>query len=72
MQTLDEMIGRRDAVAAAKGDVEKLYDALQELEATFTRLTGLDAVRNQIRTYAARTLVYEDCRRDVKMEIGPG
>ena len=66
------MIGRRDAVAAAKGDVEKLYDALQELEATFTRLTGLDAVRNQGRTYAARTLVYEDCRRDVKMEIGPG
>ena len=47
LQTLDEMIGRRDAVAAAKGDVEKLYDALQELEATFTRLTGLDAVRNQ-------------------------
>ena len=72
LQTLDEMIGRRDAVAAAKGDVEKLYDALQELEATFTRLTGLDAVRNQGRTYAARTLVFEDCRRDVKMEIGPG
>jgi hypothetical protein len=40
------------------------------LEETFTRLTGADSTRAGGRTYAARTLVYEDCRRDIEMDIG--
>ena len=67
---LEEMLEARDAVAAAP-DAESLDAALDHLEATFTRLTSLAATRNHGLTYAGRTLVYEDCRRDAEVEIGP-
>jgi hypothetical protein len=44
---------------------------LSELESTFTRLTGAASTRSAGKMYAGRTLVYEDCRRDVELEIGP-
>lgn len=71
LETLDELERARAAVAEAAGDAQKLDDAIRELEATFTRLTGSGATRNEGRTYAGRTLVYEDCRRDIEVEIGP-
>ena len=45
--------------------------ALAALDATFTQLTSTAATHNAGQTYAARTLVYEDCRRDVSVELGP-
>jgi hypothetical protein len=68
---LGELVAFRDAISAAMGDAEKLDNALNDLETAFTRVTGLDSVRSPGLTYGARTLVYEDCRRDINLEIGP-
>jgi hypothetical protein len=68
---LDELEEARSAVARAAGDAEALDRAVGELEETFTRLTGTAPTRAAGKTYAARTLVYEDCRRDVDVELGP-
>lgn len=67
---LEELLGAREAVAVAR-DAEGLDAALGNLEATFTRLTSRAATRHHGQTYAGRTLVYEDCRRDAEVEIGP-
>ena len=68
---LDEMELARVQLAASAGDPEKLDLAFDNLEKTFTRLTGLSATRNQGKIYAGRTLVYEDCRRDCEVLLGP-
>lgn len=60
----------RDEVAAAR-DAESLDRALGELETTFTRVTGRASSRAAGQMYAGRALVYEDCRRDVEVELGP-
>ena len=71
LDAVDELDKARLAIAAAAGEPEKLDRALSEMEATFTRLTGSSSTRSAGQTYAGRTLVYEDCRRDVELEIGP-
>jgi hypothetical protein len=68
---LDELEDRRSEVERAAGDAEKLDLALGNLEAAFTRLTGAGATRSAGEMYAGRTLIYEDCRRDIEIEIGP-
>jgi Lantibiotic dehydratase, N terminus len=70
-KVLGELASARAAVVSAAGDAERLDRAMQELEDTFTRLTSVAATRRQGRVYAGRTLVYEDCRRDIEVEIGP-
>lgn len=70
LDPLQELERRRDLVADAAGDAEKLGRAISELGKTFTEMTGAPATRAAGQTYAARTLVYEDCRRDVDVEIG--
>jgi hypothetical protein len=72
LSALGELEGARSAVAAAAGDAPALDRALEGLETTFTRLTDVGSTRKHGETYASRTLVYEDCRRDVKLEIGAG
>ncbi len=68
---LDELErARRRVASAAGGEVEVLDAALAELEQTFTRLTGCGATRAAGRTYAGRTLVYEDCRRHLDAAFG--
>jgi hypothetical protein len=62
--------GRR-AVEEAAGDALQLDCAFSELENTFTRLTDTSSTRYAGKMYAARTIVYEDCRRDIEVEIGP-
>lgn len=61
----------REAIRVAAGDPEELHQALANLESTFTRLTNTPATRAEGQMYAARTLVYEDCRRDLAVELGP-
>jgi hypothetical protein len=70
LDALDEIEQLRAAVAQAAGRAEQLDRALGALETAFTRLTGAEATRRAGATYAARTLVYEDCRRDVEVELG--
>jgi hypothetical protein len=71
LAALTELETARETVAAAAGDPERLDAALDELEAKFSRLTGAAATRGAGQTYAARTLIYEDCRRDVEVTVGP-
>jgi hypothetical protein len=71
LQALEQLESARTAVAEASGNVERLDQALEQLETTFTNLTRRAATREEGKTYAARTLVYEDCRRDVKLTLGP-
>lgn len=68
---LDQIEAVFAKVKAAAGDAEALSTSLGELEATFSELTGRAATRSAGKTYAGRTLVYEDCVRDAEVEIGP-
>lgn len=68
---LDEMAEARSAVAAAAGDSEALGHALARLDQTFERVTGKEASRAHGETYGARRVVYEDCCRDLELELGP-
>ena len=70
LSILDSVEASRNAVELAAGDPEKLSAALDNLESTFTRLTGVASARAAGETYAGRTLVYEDCRRSIEIEIG--
>ncbi|HEX2268537.1 MAG TPA: lantibiotic dehydratase [Pyrinomonadaceae bacterium] len=68
---LAQLEAARMLVAQAAGNPKQLDQALSQLEETFTALTGAPATRAAGRTYAGRTLVYEDCRRDVEVKVGP-
>jgi hypothetical protein len=67
---LDKLEAARAQAAAAAGDPEQLDRALAALEVTFRELTGRASSRLPGRTYAARTLVYEECRRDLDVTVG--
>lgn len=67
---LNQLEEARRAVTSAD-NAETLAEALQGVEATFKTITGRHATRSAGETYAARTLAYEDCRRDLHLEIGP-
>jgi hypothetical protein len=71
LASLDVLEQRRADVAGASGDPSALDAALDRLETTFASLTGSAATRRGGETYAGRTLVYEDCRRDVELSLGP-
>lgn len=70
LDTVEELDGARERVAKAAGNDLGLEKALEELEECFTRRTGQSATRRDGQTYAGRTLVYEDCRRNCEVEIG--
>lgn len=72
LAALDRLEAGRASVAAAAGHADRLGQALEALAADFTRLTGAPATRSEGLAYAGRTLVYEDARRDVHLELGPG
>jgi len=65
-----ELMSAKEAVARAAGEARGLDSALSALEETFSRLTGQGSTRRAGETYAARTLVYEDCRRDADVRVG--
>jgi hypothetical protein len=68
---LDELEQARAGVEAAMDDAGRLHDALVNLEETFTRISGQAATRFDGRTYSGRTLVYNECLRDLEMAVGP-
>ncbi len=70
LDVLDKLETARKTVADAAGDVERLEQAMQGLETTFTHLTGAAATRRAGETYAGRSLIYEDCRRDIEVTFG--
>jgi lantibiotic biosynthesis dehydratase-like protein len=60
------------AIARAAGNPRQLDQAMKELESTFTSVTNRAATKSAGKNYAGRTLVYEDCRRDIDVRIGEG
>ena len=68
---LDQMDAARREIIESAGQPERLDQAFGRLETSFTELTGEAATRNAGKTYAGRTLIYEDCRRDMDLAIGP-
>jgi len=68
---LEHLESARSLVAEAAGDDKKLDTALSSLERTFTQLTRMKPTRRPGEMYSARTLVYEDCRRDLDLALGP-
>jgi len=71
LEPLNELQAAASRVADAAGNAEQLDRAMEELETTFTRLTGVAATREGVKMYAGRTPVFEDCRRDVEVAVGP-
>lgn len=71
LEALDELEERRGAAERAAGDAAALDRSLHDLEEAFVRLTGAACTRSDGEMYASRTLVYEDCRRDVEVKVGP-
>ncbi len=59
----------RTKVATAH-DATTLQRALTELDEVFTRETSVESHRAHGKTYAGRTPLYEDCRRDLEVELG--
>jgi hypothetical protein len=70
LSVLDNLEAKKSAVARAAGDPEALDKAIEELESTFHDLTRLDPTRRAGEMYAARTLVHEDCVRDLDLTLG--
>src|SRR6185369_4815906 len=70
LAVLDEIVAKRDAVQLSAGSAEGVERSLHELEETFVRATGRATTRADGQLYAGRTIVYEDCRRDLDLELG--
>jgi hypothetical protein len=71
LASLDRLEQARNNVAAAFGDADQLSIAVKELEQLFEDVTGSSGSRLGGKTYASRTLFYQDCRRDVDVDVGP-
>ncbi len=71
MTMLQRMEAARDQIALAAGYPERLDEAIERLETTFTALTAKQPTRAAGQMYLGRTLIYEDCRRESTVELGP-
>jgi hypothetical protein len=71
LAALDRLEGCRSGAARA-ADPGALDRALGDLDRVFEELTGRSATRRPGQTYAARTLLYLDCMRDLDLAVGPG
>jgi hypothetical protein len=63
--TLSRLCTARDRVVASVGDWRRLDESLEACEATFNELTGAPTARRA----AARTIVSEDCLRDLHLRL---
>lgn len=71
LASLERLEQAREAVAQAAGNAQRLDEALEHMDAIFMELTGQAPTRSDGKMYAGRTLLYEDCRRDIEVELGP-
>jgi lantibiotic biosynthesis dehydratase-like protein len=70
LAALSELEAARDQVRSAAGSAPAVEAALAAASATFERVTGSAATRRAGQTYAGRTVLYEDCTRDVELTLG--
>lgn len=71
LSRLDKLETARNKVAHAAGDPAHLNQALREIELIFEEITNAPGHRNPGTTYGGRTVVYEDCQRDLAIRITP-
>jgi hypothetical protein len=71
LDALNQLDESRKAVARAFGNAAQLSAALEALDETFSRLTSKSPTKSAGSMYASRTLIYQDCRRDARVEFGP-
>ncbi|KHL08944.1 lantibiotic biosynthesis dehydratase-like protein [Mumia flava] len=67
---LDRIDDAAAVVAASAGDPVALRDALERLGEEFRSLTGVGDQRAKTDRDLGRCIVYEDCRRDLDVDIG--
>jgi len=67
---LRALLAKRDEVAMAAGNAVRLGRALQDMETEFERRTGVPAWRHAGQMHSGRGLVYEECRRNISMDLG--
>jgi hypothetical protein len=67
---LDRLLAAGSAVSQHTDDAEALDEKLEKLESVFIELTGKQPTRSAGKTYAARTILYEDCRRGTQVQLG--
>jgi Lantibiotic dehydratase, N terminus len=60
-----------EQIALSAGDPERLDSALGQFEQSFEQVTHQCAQRRPGEAYAARTLIHEDCVRDLALTITP-
>jgi hypothetical protein len=70
LAALAELEAGKEEVASATGNAAQLEQAIERLETTFARITHASATRHAGEMYAGRSLIYEDCRRDITVELG--
>jgi len=68
---LDNLEAARREVDGAAGDPTLLNRAIRNVERIFEEITNAPGNRNPGTTYGGRTVVYEDCQRNVAIQITP-
>jgi len=71
LSRLDKVENARKEVSGAAGDPVQLNHALRKAELIFEEITSAPGHRNPGTTYGGRTVVYEDCQRDLALRISP-
>jgi hypothetical protein len=72
MNHLEKLKAARDEVSKAAGLPAKLNEAMRKAELVFEEIARTPGHRNAGATYAARSILYEDCRRDLTLQLTPG
>jgi hypothetical protein len=72
MGCLEKLEAARNQVSNAAGHPTELNEAIQKAELVFEEITKTPGHRNPGATYAARSILYEDCRRDLALQLSPG
>ena len=71
LNLLDKIEAARREVDGAAGDPIQLNRAMRNVELVFEEITNAPGNRNPGTTYGGRTVLYEDCQRDVAIQITP-
>jgi hypothetical protein len=69
MALLRRLQAARDAVGDARGDADRLVEAMTGLDDAFRDMTGAETRRRHGEVYGGRGLIYEDCHRDLALEL---
>lgn len=69
LATLEQFLASRGRLAQSAGSPEQVALCLKELDSLFEETAGTSATRNAGSTYGGRTIVFEDCKRDVELNV---